>query len=109
MIGRLSDPVQFDNIIVKNTAGGIVQVKDVGHAEVGAETYSTDLRYNGLDAIGIGVQQLSNANALAVDREAKAALDDLAKSFPPGLKYEVPFDTTTVVGDSIREVVGHAG
>ncbi len=61
------------------------------------------------DAIGVGVQQLSNANALAVDRAAKAALDDLAKSFPPGMKYEIPFDTTTVIGDSIREVVGTLG
>ena len=103
--GRLSDPAQFDNIILKSSPAGIVQLRDVGHAEVGAETYSTDLRYNGQDAVGIGVQQLSNANALAVDREAKAELDKLAKSFPPGLKFEIPFDTTTVIGDSIREVI----
>jgi HAE1 family hydrophobic/amphiphilic exporter-1 len=106
VIGRLSEPAQFDNIIVKTGTGGIVQVKDVGHAEIGAETYSTTLRYNNHDAIGVGVQQLSNANALQVDRDAKAELDRLAQSFPPGLKYEVPFDTTTVVGDSIKEVVG---
>ncbi|MBT9331476.1 efflux RND transporter permease subunit [Paracidobacterium acidisoli] len=105
VVGRLSDPVQFDNIILKNTPAGIVQLKDVGHADLGAETYSTDLRYNGGNAIGVGVQQLSNANALEVDREAKAALDQLAKSFPPGLTYVIPFDTTTVVGDSISEVV----
>jgi HAE1 family hydrophobic/amphiphilic exporter-1 len=105
VVGRLSDPVQFDNIVLKNTPSGIVQVKDVGHAELGAETYSTDLRYNGSTAIGVGVQQLSNANALQVDTDAKAALDKLAQSFPPGLKYLIPFDTTTVVGDSIREVV----
>ena len=109
VVGRLSDPVQFDNIILKNTSSGIVQVKDVGHAELGAETYSTDLRYNGQDAIGVGVQQLSNANALQVDTDAKAALDKLAQSFPPGLKYVIPFDTTTVVGDSIREVVSTLG
>jgi hydrophobic/amphiphilic exporter-1 (mainly G- bacteria), HAE1 family len=109
VVGRLSDPAQFDNIILKNTASGIVQVKDVGFAELGAETYSTDLRYNGQDAIGVGVQQLSNANALQVDREAKAALDKLSRSFPPGLKYVIPFDTTTVVGDSISEVVTTLG
>jgi HAE1 family hydrophobic/amphiphilic exporter-1 len=57
----------------------------------------------------VGVQQLSNANALEVDRAAKAALDELAKSFPPGMKYVMPFDTTTVIGDSIREVVGTLG
>ena len=109
VVGRLSDPVQFDNIILKNTPSGLVQVKDVGHAELGAETYATNLRYNGQDAIGVGVQQLSNANALEVDREAKAALDKLSQSFPPGLKYVIPFDTTTVVGDSIREVVSTLG
>ena len=105
VIGRLSQPSEFNNIIVKNGAGGIVQLKDVGYSEVGAETYSTNVRYNGIDAVGVGVQQLSNANALEVDRLAKAALDDLSKSFPPGLVYVIPFDTTTVVGDSIREVV----
>jgi hydrophobic/amphiphilic exporter-1 (mainly G- bacteria), HAE1 family len=109
VIGRLSQPSEFDQIIVKNSPGGIVQLKDVGYAELGAETYSTNLDYNGSDAIGVGVQQLSNANALAVDHAAKAALDDLAKSFPPGMKYEIPFDTTTVIGDSIREVVGTLG
>lgn len=109
VVGRLSDPAQFDNIILKNTASGLVQLKDVGRAVLGAETYSTDLRYNGMDAVGIGVQQLSNANALEVDRQAKAALDQLAKTFPPDLEYVVPFDTTTVVGDSIREVVQTLG
>ena len=84
-------------------------MKDVGYAEVGAETYSIDLNYNGQDGVGIGVQQLSNANALEVDRLAKAELDELAKSFPPGLVYQIPFDTTTVIGDSIREVVGTLG
>jgi len=109
VIGRLSDPQQFDNIILKNTSAGIVQLKDVGRAELGAETYSTDLRYDGQDAIGIGVQQLSNANALQVDRDAKAELDRLSKTFPPDLEYVIPFDTTTVVGDSIREVVQTLG
>jgi HAE1 family hydrophobic/amphiphilic exporter-1 len=109
VVGRLSEPSEFDNLIIKNSPGGIVQLKDVGYAEVGAETYSVDLNYNGQDGVGIGVQQLSNANALEVDRLAKAELDELAKSFPPGLVYEIPFDTTTVIGDSIREVVGTLG
>src|SRR6202008_4700666 len=54
---------------------------------------------------GGGVEQLPNANALAVDKAAKAELEDLSKSFPPGIKYVIAFDTTTVVGDSVREVV----
>ena len=82
-----------------------MQLKDVGRAEIGAESYDTNLLYSGHEAIGIGVQQLSNANALDVDKAAKAALIELSKSFPPGIKYVVAFDTTTVVGDSVKEVV----
>jgi len=105
VVGRLSDPKQFDNIIVKNSANGLVQLKDVGHSVIGAEDYSSILSYSGHVAQGIGVQQLSNANALDVDAKAKAALKELSKSFPPGLQYAVAFDSTTVIGDSIREVL----
>ena len=105
VVGRLTSPVEFGNIIVKSNANGLVLLKDIGHAEVGAEDYSSSLEYNGHSAQGVGVLQLSNANALEVDAAAKAALLELSKSFPPGLKYAVAFDSTTVVGDSIREVL----
>src|SRR6201996_3692742 len=105
VIGRLSDPREFEQIILKNTSNGLVQLKDVGRAQLGAETYDTNLEYSGHEAIGVGVQQLSDANALEVDKAAKAALADLSKSFPPGITYVVAFDTTTVIGDSVKEVV----
>src|SRR5207247_8838592 len=76
VVGRLSDPKEFESIIIKNTSNGIVQLKDVGRAEIGAESYDTNLLYSGHEAIGLRVQQLSNANALDVDRKAKAALED---------------------------------
>ena len=104
-VGRLTTPEQFNNIIVKSTPQGIVQIKDVGRAELGAETYSSALRFNGMPAVGLAVQQLSDANALAVDRAAKAELERLSKSFPPGMHYAVAFDTTTIVGASIQEVI----
>ncbi len=104
-IGRLSTPQQFNDIIIKNTANGIVRLSDVGHAELGAQTYASDLKFSGIPAIGFGVQQLSNANALDVDKQGKAVLTELAKSFPPGLKYVIAFDTTTVVAEGIRDVV----
>jgi hydrophobic/amphiphilic exporter-1 (mainly G- bacteria), HAE1 family len=105
VVGRLTSPGEFNNLIVKNTANGLVLLKDVGHAEVGAEDYGTVLEYQGHQAMGIGVEQLSNANALDVDRRAKAALQQLSKSFPPGLQYAIAFDSTTAVGESIREVL----
>ena len=105
VVGRLTSPAEFDNIIVKNSPNGVVLLKDVGHSVVGAEDYSSSLKYMGHEANGIGVEQLSNANALDVDRKATAALAELSKSFPPGLKYAIAFDATTVVGESIREVL----
>ena len=105
VVGRLTSPAEFDNIIVKNNANGLVLLKDIGHSEVGAEDYSSSLEYNGVTAQGIGVLQLPNANALDVDAAAKAALKELSKSFPPGLEYAVAFDSTTVIGDSIHEVL----
>jgi HAE1 family hydrophobic/amphiphilic exporter-1 len=105
-VGRLSEPAQFDNIILKTNADGtLVRLRDVGRAELGAEDYASDLQYNGQDAIGLGVTQLSTANALDVDRRAIAELDRLSKRFPPGMHYHLAFDTTDAVGESIRDVI----
>ncbi len=105
-VGRLSEPAQFDNIILKTNADGtLVRLKDVGRAELGAQDYSSLLRYNGHPGVGIGVTQLSNANALEVDRLALAELDRLSKHFPPGMVYQNAFDTTDAVGESIKDVV----
>jgi HAE1 family hydrophobic/amphiphilic exporter-1 len=109
-VGRLSEPAQFDDIILKtNSDGTLVRLKDVGHAELGAESYATDLQFNGQDAIGIAVTQLSTANALDVDRKAIAELNRLQQSFPPGLHAKVAFDTTDAVGESIRDVAFTVG
>jgi HAE1 family hydrophobic/amphiphilic exporter-1 len=116
VVGRLTDPRQFDNIIIKNStsANGIVMVKDVGHAEIGAENYNTDLRFEGTgfpggEAIGVGIQQLSNANALDVDKRCRAVLAELEKSYPPGLRGIIAVDTTLVIGESVNEVVTTIG
>ncbi len=110
VIGRLSEPAQFENIILKSNADGtLVRLKDVGRAELGAEDYSSDLDYNGREAVGIAVTQLSTANALDVHRRCVAELDRLALRFPPGMKYEIAFDTTDAVGESIRDVIFTVG
>lgn len=105
-VGRLSEPGEFDNIILKTGADGtLVRLKDVGRAELGAEDYGSILRFNGHDAMGIAVTQLPGANALDVDRAAKLELERLSRNFPPGIKYAIAFDTTEVIGESIREVL----
>ena len=115
--GRLSDARQFENIILKNQAGaangagaGLVLLKDVGRAEVGAENYATALNFAGSSfgggqAIGVGIEQLANANALDVANQCRAKLAELKKSFPPGMDGVIAVDTTQVVSDSIREVL----
>jgi hydrophobic/amphiphilic exporter-1 (mainly G- bacteria), HAE1 family len=109
-VGRLSEPAQFDDIILKtNSDGTLVRLKDVGHAELGAENYATDLQFDGHDAIGIAVTQLSTANALDVDRKAIAELNRLQQKFPPGMHAKVAFDTTDAVGESIRDVIFTVG
>jgi hydrophobic/amphiphilic exporter-1 (mainly G- bacteria), HAE1 family len=109
-IGRLSEPEQFDNIILKSNADGtLVRLKDVGHAELGAEDYTSDLDYNGRESVGIGVTQLSTANAIDVHRRCVAELNRLSKHFPPGMKYEIAFDVTDAVGESIRDVLFTVG
>jgi HAE1 family hydrophobic/amphiphilic exporter-1 len=105
-VGRLSEPKEFDNIILKTGADGtLVRLKDVGRAELGAEDYGSIVRFNGHDSMGIAVSQLPGANALDVDRGVKLELERLAKNFPPGLKYAVAFDTTEVIGESIKDVL----
>jgi hydrophobic/amphiphilic exporter-1 (mainly G- bacteria), HAE1 family len=105
-IGRLTEASQFDNIILKtNSDGTLVRLKDVGRAELGAEDYSSDLMFNGREAVGLGVTQLSSANALEVDRLVIAELDRLSTHFPPGMKYQNAFDTTEAVSESIRDVL----
>jgi HAE1 family hydrophobic/amphiphilic exporter-1 len=78
VVGRLSDPREFEKIILKNSRNGLIQVRDVGRAEIGADNYDSNLMYSGHEAVGIGVQQLSNANALTWT-SAKAATAELAK------------------------------
>ena len=105
-VGRLTEPREFEDIILKRASdGSLVQLRDVGHAELGAENYDANLMFNGHEAMGLGVMQLSNANALEVDKGVREELARLSKQFPPGLKYQIAFDTTTAVGESIKEVL----
>ena len=105
-LGRLSSPDQFLSLILKNNPdGGHVYLRDVGRAEIGAEDYSSDLRFNGRSAIGVGVQALPSANALDVSKAVRAEMAVLSQKFPSGMYDEIAFDTTTFVNESIKEVV----
>jgi HAE1 family hydrophobic/amphiphilic exporter-1 len=105
-VGQLTSPTEFDNIIVKTGANAaLVRIKDIGRTDLGAETYASDLRFQGVSGVGFGVIQLPTANALDVYKGVTAELARLSKQFPPGMKYQVAFNTTDVVQESIREVL----
>ena len=107
VVGRLSTPEEFGNIIVKTAQGNggrIVRVKDIGRVELGAQTYSQTSHINGKPNSGLAIYQLPDANALDVANAVRAKMAELAKNFPPGIAYDIPFDTTLFVNASINEV-----
>jgi HAE1 family hydrophobic/amphiphilic exporter-1 len=105
--GRLDEPAEFENIVVKVDAangGRITRIRDIGHAELGAQTYSESFILDGSPAAGIAISLLPDANAVVVADEVKAKMEELAKSFPEGLSYKTPYDTTKFVKAAIYEV-----
>jgi HAE1 family hydrophobic/amphiphilic exporter-1 len=103
--GRLSDVEQFEKVVVKTGSNGeVTRLADVGRIELGAQTYGQVFTLNGKQAAGIGIYQSPGANALDVEGRVKARMTELAKNFPQGLTYSIPFDTTIFVHASIDEV-----
>jgi hydrophobic/amphiphilic exporter-1 (mainly G- bacteria), HAE1 family len=103
--GRLDDAAQFENIVVKTEQNGqMTHLRDVARVELGAQTYSQVFTLNGKPAAGIGIYQALEANALTVAGEVSAQMARASKTFPQGLTYSIPFDTTTFVRASIAEV-----
>jgi HAE1 family hydrophobic/amphiphilic exporter-1 len=108
-LGRLSDVEQFENIIVKSAGesrfgGRITRVRDVARVELGGQVYDAYCLANGVPAAGVAIFLLPGANALDVAHRCKAAMDDLEKTFPPGLRYDTVLDTTEFVEEAIAEV-----
>ena len=104
--GRFSSPEQFEDIILRaNSDGSTVRLKDVARVEFGAQNYGFDTQYNGSPTGAFAIQLLPGANALDVADAVRARMDDLAPSFPQGVEWFSPYDTTTFVKISIKEVI----
>ncbi|MEA5449242.1 efflux RND transporter permease subunit [Leptolyngbya sp. CCNP1308] len=105
-LGRLSSPAEFEEVVLKaGVVGDLVKLKDVGRAELGAERYSTFARYSGHPAVGYQILQTPGSNSLAIAKAVKAEMARLAERFPPGLIYEIPYDSSRFVEASFREVI----
>ncbi len=105
-LGRLSTPQEFGEIIVKGDArGATVRVRDLARVELGAQDYSVAARVDGQPNAAIAVRMAPGANALDTARAVKATMSELAQYFPPGIAWLVPYDTSTFVDISIKELV----
>ncbi len=98
---------EFEEIIVKSStaAGGkITRLKDVARVELGSQSYNQFFEANGKPAGGLAVYQLPGSNAIKTAQAVREKMQELAKSFPQDLAYDIPFDTTVMVKDSVKEV-----
>lgn len=104
--GRLSEPEQFREIVVKVSPDGkTTQLKDVARVELGAADYGRGNTFNGKPTIGMGIFQLPGTNAIQTANAIYKRMEELKANFPPGLDYAIPYDTTLFVRNSMREVV----
>ena len=104
--GRFSTPEEFANIIIRaKNDGSMIRLKDVARVELGAQNYEFFGRVNGKPAAMIGIFADVNANALDTSAAVEAKMEKLAKKFPAGIAYDIPYNTTDFVKISINEVV----
>lgn len=104
--GRLSDPSEFGNIVVRtNSDGAIVRLRDVARVELGAQSYDTVSTFNGRPSATIVLYQSADANALSVSQAARAELERLQQQFPEDIAYTLVFDTTSFLNATIQEII----
>lgn len=104
--GRFTTPQEFENILIRtNSDGSSLRLKDLARVELGAEDYSVNAFYNGRPAVAFGLFLQPGANALNVAEGVSKKLEELSQTFPEGLQYAIPYDTTSFVNVSIKEVI----
>ena len=104
-LGRLSLPEEFENIVIKYASdGSLTYLRDVARVELGAQSYDTFAQRGGIDSASVLIYPVPGANSLSVADNVRTALQELSKSFPDGMEYDIPFDTTIFVSSAIREV-----
>jgi HAE1 family hydrophobic/amphiphilic exporter-1/multidrug efflux pump len=104
--GRLQTVAEFENIIIRsNSDGSTLRIKDIAQVELGANTLTTTAKYNGEAMMPIGIFLSTGANALEVGKAVKDKVKELSASFPQDISYNMPYDTTLFVAESIDEVI----
>ncbi len=103
--GRLSSVAEFEDIVLRaNSDGSIIRLKDVARVSLEASSYATESGINKGNAAVLNVYMLPGANAMEVAEEVKKEMANIAKNFPEGMTYDIPFDMTTYISESIHHV-----
>ena len=102
-LGELKTPTQFADLVVSNTDGVLVKLRDLGRVELGAEDERSELRFNGTSAVAIGVIRQSKSNIIQVADAIRNELPKIQESLPPGVKLNAAFDQSIFVSRSILE------
>lgn len=103
--GRLSTVGQFEEIVLRaNPDGSLIRLRDVARISLEAQSYNTESGINGENAAVLGIYMLPGANAVEVAKDVKMMMEEISLNFPEGMSYEIPFDMTTYISESISEV-----
>src|ERR1700719_1444029 len=103
--GRLSDPEEFGQIVIKNQNGVVTRLTDVARVEIDASQYSLRSLLDNKQAVAIPIFQAPGSNAIEISNRVRATMEELKKNFPVGLDYSIVYDPTIFVRDSIKAVV----
>jgi multidrug efflux pump len=111
-LGRLTNPEEFENIVVKvgearpnDPASGVVRMRDVARVELGAQNYTQSCTFDGKPSVGLSIYQLPGTNALDVADRVRAKMEELKARFPDGVDYQIAYDTTPFIRESVNDVI----
>jgi hydrophobe/amphiphile efflux-1 (HAE1) family protein len=108
-LGRLADPEEFDSIVIKETPSAVVRLKDVAKVELAAQDYSSNSYLDHYPAVALGIFQRPGSNALETANNIRELMEKLSKRFPSGVKYDIFFDPTQFIRQSVDAVVETIG
>ena len=104
-LGRLSDPAEFSNVVIKQTANAVVRIKDVARVELTGQDYSSNSYLDKSPSVALAVFQRPGSNALATGNALRKTMADISKTFPAGLQYATVYDPTQFIAESVNAVI----
>jgi len=105
-LGRLVDTRQFSDIVVKTEPDGrVTRVRDIGRVELAAQDYNINSYLDERQAVALGIFQRPGSNALATAERLQTTIEELSHSFPPGLRYDIVYNPTDFIAQSVNEVI----